>query len=126
MTASAKASGGDAEMKMRRWFVATLGIGCLIGVAWLGSALFAGSKAMAEGTTPQGWEYMVASVSKYDIWFETLSGESLVKAAGMGFASEAYKLQNELDAAGASGWELVTVVGIIGGDQEFIFKRLLP
>ena len=36
---------------------------------------------------------------------------------------EAIYLQVHLDNLGKQGWELVAVVGAIGGDQEFVFKR---
>lgn len=29
----------------------------------------------------------------------------------------------QLDALGAQGWELVSIVGQIGGDQQYVFKR---
>ena len=41
----------------------------------------------------------------------------------MSGGDEAIKLQNKLDVLGKYGWELVSIVGTIGGDQQFVLKR---
>ncbi|MFC2099430.1 hypothetical protein ACFLSF_01175 [Candidatus Bipolaricaulota bacterium] len=63
----------------------------------------------------QEWEYLVVSPGK--VRFAD-SPEYACRAAQSTMAV--------LDDIGADGWELVTVVGQIGGDQEFIFKRPVP
>jgi hypothetical protein len=42
---------------------------------------------------------------------------------GVTLASEAISTQEQMDILGRFGWELVSIVGTIGGDQEFVFKR---
>jgi hypothetical protein len=44
--------------------------------------------------------------------------------AGIISAQEATSTQKQMDTLGRFGWELVGVVGEIGGDQELLFKRL--
>jgi len=110
---------------MKRMLVTVLAVGCLVSLTWLGVSLLAGSKAVASSTPGQRWEYMVVGIVKTQIWDMTLESGTFGKAGGMGFAYEAYVAQRPLDAAGIAGWELVTVVGVLGGDQEFIFKRPL-
>jgi len=77
------------------------------------------------------WEYLVVSFGKA-YFTDPLSSEakeaglSKVRAfteAGMLMADEATDIQSRLDKLGQFGWELVGVVGAIGGDQEFILKR---
>lgn len=43
--------------------------------------------------------------------------------AGVVSAKEALVTQNQMDTLGKFGWELVDIVGIIGGDQEMVFRR---
>ena len=77
------------------------------------------------------WEYLVLSFGKVyfspSLSLETKqSGESKLlnfSQAGVVFASEAAGTQAQLDTLGRYDWELVTVVGAIGGDQQFVFKR---
>lgn len=66
----------------------------------------------------QEWEYLV--VSKGKVYFYDPTNK---QPESKPFSSEATTTQSALDALGAEGWELVAVVGVIGGDQEFILKR---
>ncbi|MNX57950.1 hypothetical protein D3C86_887760 [compost metagenome] len=70
------------------------------------------------------WEYLVVSSGK--VYFSSPS-KQVVDASGSIFAApfsqEAVSTQSALDKLGKEGWELVTIVGQIGGDQEFILKR---
>lgn len=46
------------------------------------------------------------------------------RAIGLGAsAQEANDVQRNLDILGRFGWELTTIVGAIGGDQQIVFKR---
>lgn len=73
------------------------------------------------------WEYVVVSGGK--TYFSSalegsLVGDSkAVVASGSTFRDEALELQHKMDGLGQLGWELVAVIGAIGGDQEFLFKR---
>jgi len=111
-------------MQMKRMLVTVLAVGCLVSLTWLGASLFAGSEAVAGDTSQQRWEYLVVSSKAYFAG-GYLDSTPLQKAALTGFEEEALDLEVALDGVGGMGWELVTVVGIIGGDQEFIFKRPL-
>ena len=67
----------------------------------------------------QEWEYLV--VTGGGVYFN-LVGEDR-KQEEIGFSREANATQDALDILGAQGWELVGIIGAIGGDQEFILKR---
>jgi hypothetical protein len=43
--------------------------------------------------------------------------------AGVVSASEAMSVQQQMDVLGKFGWELISIVGSIGGDQQMIFRR---
>jgi hypothetical protein len=111
------------QMRRQKILVTVLAIGCLVSLSWLGASLFSGSKAIAGDTAGQRWEYMIVQFDQ--VWSHALLGP-FNKAAGMPFIAEAPNAQSALDAAGGAGWELVTVVGVLNGAQEFIFKRPAP
>jgi hypothetical protein len=73
------------------------------------------------------WEYAVVSAGK--VYFASVvqtslaGGSKAAVAPESEFDSEAISLQASMDELGQLGWELVAVVGAIGGDQELIFKR---
>lgn len=78
----------------------------------------------------QQWEYLVVSSGKVLFYSPPENPRDL--NVNLGFKSLAYNLPNLseavtlqklLDTLGQEDWELVSVVGIIGGDQEFLFKR---
>jgi len=60
------------------------------------------------------WEYLVVSLGK--VYFNSSSPYD---------CNWAFDDMQTLNAIGRDGWELVTIVGQIGGDQEFVFKRAL-
>lgn len=77
------------------------------------------------------FEYLVMTLGK--TVFQTVD-DGRVRASGLAkllpyadanliHAKEAIAIQQSLDNLGKFGWELVTVVGVIGGDQQMIFKR---
>jgi len=62
--------------------------------------------------TGQDWEYLVVSIGK--VYYS----DSPVYDCK--YAPDDMRVLNSI---GADGWELVEIVGAIGGDQEFVFKR---
>ncbi|GAA0523901.1 hypothetical protein [Deinococcus depolymerans] len=82
--------------------------------------------------SPDGqWEYLVISFGK--TYFSS-AADIAAKQSGQGklmlfgplggvVASEALDVQAQVDTLGRYGWELITVLGAIGGDQEWVFKR---
>lgn len=68
------------------------------------------------------WEYLVVTYGK------TLFGNPektlAYRAIGLSAtAQEANEVQRSLDVLGRFGWEIITIVGSIGGDQQIVFKR---
>lgn len=84
--------------------------------------LFASTPAVSStGPMPAAadeWEYLVVSNGR--VYFGLPSKQA---SGSIAFRDEAVGTQTSLDQLGREGWELVTVVGLIGGDQEFILKR---
>ena len=78
------------------------------------------------------WEYLVVSFGK-TLYSDPVSSPELKEAglskllfysqAGIITAQEAITTQRSLDTLGKFGWELISVVGSIGGDQQMMFKR---
>ena len=68
------------------------------------------------------WEYLVVSYGKtlFGSPEKTLAYRSIGLAAT---AQEANEIQQSLDILGRFGWEGITVVGSIGGDQQIVLKR---
>jgi len=82
--------------------------------------------------TGKQWEYLVVSFGKIRFIDPTDTPELKTKGLsklvsysklGVVSASEALTTQFQMDTLGKFGWELVGVVGAIGGDQELLFKR---
>lgn len=75
-------------------------------------------------TLPQEtpWEYLVATYGKtvFGSPEKTLAYRALGVSAT---AQEATEIQRSLDVLGRFGWELVAIVGTIGGDQQIVMKR---
>jgi hypothetical protein len=78
------------------------------------------------------WEYLIVSFGK--VYFVDPLNDPEAKAsgsskllsfsqAGIVIAQEGIRTQRPMDTLGKFGWELVGVVGAIGGDQEMLFKR---
>lgn len=68
------------------------------------------------------WEYLVVSYGKtlFGSPEKTLAYRSIGLVAT---AQEATEIQRSLDVLGRFGWEVITIVGTIGGDQQIVFKR---
>ena len=68
------------------------------------------------------WEYLVVSYGKtlFGSPEKTLAYRSIGLAAT---AQEANEIQQSFDILGRFGWEVITVVGSIGGDQQIVLKR---
>lgn len=103
----------------------------LVGVLFL-VAPFTFGQAKASVSKQSQWEYLVISFGK--VYFSNPLTDSEAKASGdsklISFSQEGIVLANEglttqryMDTLGKFGWELVSVVGAIGGDQEMLFKR---
>jgi hypothetical protein len=67
------------------------------------------------------WEYMVISFGKtyFDFPEKSIKYISLIDEIGQ----EGKNLQKNLDTLGQYGWELISIVGSIGGDQQLVLKR---
>ena len=89
--------------------------------------------AQKEPTPKQQWEYLVISPGK--VYFTaisdpTLEGGPKLYRYGYGdplisLISEATETESIFDKLGSAGWELAGILGTIGGDQQFVFKRAL-
>jgi hypothetical protein len=69
------------------------------------------------------WEYLVISYGKTTFGDPLKTKEYLPLTHRVG--QESTDLQTSLDGLGALGWELFFVIGLIGGDQQLLFKRKL-
>jgi hypothetical protein len=88
-------------------------------------------QATSRGPAKQ-WEYLVVSFGK--TYFSEPNLEPETKTAGLSklvsysklgvvSAQEALTVQWQMDTLGKFGWELIGIVGAIGGDQEMVFRR---
>jgi len=117
-------------MQVKRCLLVVGVVGLLVAVSWVGVSLLRGSRALASADPQQKWEYLIICPGK--VQFASPFYNPMRKAAGLSIGTdiipptEAADTETILDNAGEIGWELVTVVGLIGADQEFIFKRPLP
>ena len=117
-------------MQAKRCLLVVGVVGLLVGVSWMGVSLLSNSRVLASTDPQQKWEYMVICPGK--VGFSSPFASPMDKSAGLSIGTsilpptEALDTETILDNAGKVGWELVTVVGVIGGDQEFVFKRPLP
>lgn len=89
------------------------------------------AQATSRGISRQ-WEYLVVSFGK--AYFSDPNREPETKTAGLSklvsyskvgivSAQEALTVQSQMDTLGRFGWELIGIVGVIGGDQEMVFRR---
>jgi len=78
------------------------------------------------------WEYLVVSFGKTYFSDPIEDPETKTKGiskllnyskAGIVSAQEALLVQMQMDTLGKFGWELVGVIGAIGGDQQMVFRR---
>ena len=112
-------------MARKQWLV-LIALAAVLG--WIGGSLFSNSKAIANPDGQQRWGYLV--ITKKVVFDRGGSlhviASPLEKAARYvtkPSEGESGETQAIFDKIGADGWELVAVIGLIGGDQEFIFKR---
>jgi len=104
---------------LRLLVVATISVSS--GCASLPFSAASTSLPSATGATPAAadeWEYLVVTNGK--VYFSSPEKQA---SGSIAFSEEGTSTQAALDKLGGEGWELVTVVGVIGGDQEFILKR---
>lgn len=91
----------------------------------------ASAKPTLQVTVNGQWEYLVVSFGKTYFTSATdgdakVSGSSkllMYGPLGTVFAQEAQGTQAQIDTLGRYGWELLNVLGSIGGDQQWVFKR---
>lgn len=102
---------------------------CFMGVV---AALCLSVLASAHAEDPPAeWEYLVVSYG--ETYFSqplslnadkaTFSKVQRFSEIGVTLPSEAINFQRNVDVLGMFGWEMVTIVGSIGGDQQIVFKR---
>ena len=85
----------------------------------------------AKVTNDGQWEYLVISFGKTyfssptDIAAKQTGQSKLMIFGPLGgvVAQEALDTQEQVDTLGRYGWELIGVLGAIGGDQQWVFKR---
>lgn len=94
----------------------------------LAAALILTSTVHAQEATIE-WEYLVVTYGEtlfanplLDV-DGTSSKVQMFSGLGVTIPMEAVNLQQNIDALGQHGWELVAIVGAIGGDQQLVFKR---
>ena len=100
-------------------------------VAVQASAQATSPAAMAKVSNDGQWEYLVISFGKTyfsspaDISSKQTGQSKLMIFGPLGgvIASEALDTQDQVDTLGRYGWELIGVLGSIGGDQQWVFKR---
>lgn len=102
--------------------------------------LLTGAHAAAQASPPAAttkvstdgqWEYLVISFGKTyfssaaDISAKQTGQSKLMIFGPLGgvVAQEALSTQQQVDTLGRYGWELIGVLGAIGGDQQWVFKR---
>ena len=79
------------------------------------------SAASATGAGTTRWEYMTVCFGK--TYFNDAE-KSLLYFGDEDLPSEGTGLQEKLDILGTNGWEVIGIVGAIGGDQQILLKRL--
>lgn len=99
-------------MSKKRFGLAALGIVAL-------AFAFVVSFSAANSPASQKWEYLAVTPGKV-YWSSVASKAEMSKDTAF---REATELEQLLDKLGQQRWELVSIVGQIGGDQEFVFKR---
>jgi hypothetical protein len=111
-------------MNKKQFIIAVLSI-VLVALA----VAFTFSFSAANNPASQKWEYLIVSPGKVYWCGESVNLDCPPGAAkadvseATGFKAEAVEQEQLLDRVGQQGWELVAIVGILGGDQEFVFKR---
>lgn len=101
----------------------------LIATLVLAASMPAAGQQVAE---VREWEYLVVSYGstafidplvELEARGTTFSKIEMFGEIGITVPLEAVELQRNIDVLGKFGWELVAVVGAIGGDQQLVFKR---
>jgi len=87
----------------------------------------------SQSLSEKQWEYLIVSFGK--TLFTDPTDNPAAKAVGLSklisyskagviSAQEALGTQSSMDTLGKFGWELVNIVGAIGGDQQMVFRRI--
>ena len=69
----------------------------------------------------QQWEYIIVCFGKTA--FENPQKTLAYRTLGVSGGNEGAALEANLDIMGRFGWEVVAIVGAIGGDQQIVLKR---
>ena len=86
------------------------------------------SATRVEAQSPMGWEYQVVVHQGERLNLEAMNEtQRIVYRDIMKHLNKSLKapFPPKLTMLGTEGWELVTVLGAIGGDQMWVFKRPL-
>ena len=116
-------------------------ISAVVGLALLSASMFSQTpRSSPPATRPSSvsrsnvkpWEYLVVSFGK--TYFSDPNAEPEAKTAGLSkllsyskigvlSATEGLLVEKQMDTLGKFGWELIGIVGAIGGDQQMVFRR---
>ena len=89
-------------------------------VLLLASALLC-SQEKSNVPTDLQWEYLVISFGKTT--FGVPEKMMAYKSLGLDNGNEATDLQKNIDILGRFGWDVIGIVGAVGGDQQIVLKR---
>ena len=107
-------------MQAKRLVSVLVLMGIFSALVWVGVSSLSGPRALASDYSQQRWEYLAVTPGK--VYWSSTASKAKVSETTV-FDGEAVDLEQLLDRLGQQGWELVSIVGQIGGDQEFVFKR---
>ena len=113
-------------MKPRRFVAVLVAAAILASFGIVYGATRARAKPVPAAAKSAQWEYLVVTAEAAFSSNSEQPNGALNKRIGDAtypFVEQATFLQMGMDSLGKQGWELVAVLGTIGGDQEFIFKR---
>lgn len=112
---------------MKKLWTYHFALACLLALAsmapnWASAQPKPAAAPVAPAPADAQWEYLVVSYGKtlFGSPEKTLAYRSIGLVAT---AQEATEIQRSLDVLGRFGWEVITIVGTIGGDQQIVFKR---
>lgn len=109
---------GQSIIKPRNTVIAITILALVIGSTF---ALVSGFGNSETASSSQEWEYLVVAVG---VGMRADFSSAWQDKGGKVDFQEAVDTEKDLDKLGREGWELIDVVGVIGGDeQEFVFKR---
>lgn len=110
---------------LQRWMTVSALVLLVTGAAVAQTLFYRLGPAQPAGNGPK-WEYLV--VAERRPTFHLSVAESTMQPLSQSgndvpFVLEARALEGRLNEIGEAGWELVAVLGAVGGDQQYVFKR---